>query len=76
MTKHVRTSKICRRLTSLTSTSGLSRFDEVMVLIARSHALDAQHIQKGQMEADELGFFRREFVKSLKLSFPEDRASD
>jgi hypothetical protein len=47
-----------------------------MAMIAQSHALDAQDIHEGRIKADQLGIFSREFVKSLKLRFPGDRASD
>jgi len=75
MIKNVRNADHQHDLTRLASTAGSSRFEAAITLIAQSHALDARDVQEGRMAADQLGFFSRQFVKSLKLHFPEDRVT-
>jgi hypothetical protein len=75
MTNIVHKTRDQHDLTKLASAADSWGFEAATVLIAQSHALDAQDVQEGRMTADQLGFFSRQFVKSLKLHFPEDRAS-
>jgi len=75
MTKTVRKTNYQHDLTRLALTAGSSRFEAAVALIAQTHARDAQDVQAGRIAAEQLGFFSREFVKSLKLHFPEDRVT-
>jgi len=73
MSRNVRAAENRRQLASLASTSDADRFATAMALIAKTHESDARDVREGRLAADQLGFFSRKFVKSLKLHFPDKK---